>query len=87
MPLTSITLRLASGSYPTVGRVYAFSPASNKACVRFEYDDGPSIETVTLDELEAVTEDRRRFEVEPIVRRMAKEILCGEGRDERTGSD
>lgn len=70
-----ITLRLASASYPTVGRVYAFDPARRLASVRFDGLYGRAIDTVSLDDLEAITPDRSLVDVETIVRRMAKEIL------------
>lgn len=75
MASTPVTLRVASGSLAEVGRVYAFQPGRSRVVVRLNTPDGPEIDSLSLDELEALTPDRRFVDVESVVRRMAKEIL------------
>lgn len=71
-----ITLRLAVGSFMVVSKVYAFDPAERRASVRLKTEYGYLLETVSLDELEALDADRNLLDVESIVRRMAIEVFA-----------
>lgn len=71
-----ITLRIASGSFMKVTRVYAFDASTGRASVRIEGHGQTMIETVSLSELEALDANRRFVDVEATVRRAAGEVIA-----------
>ena len=74
---TGTVLQLSSGSHPRITRVYCYDPIQRRASVRLacKYGSGDSIDTVALDEIEAVR-DGRYLDAEEAVRRMAREVIA-----------
>jgi squalene cyclase len=71
-----ITLRRNWGSHPVVIRVLAYDPNTGQASVVFrDRDKTEFLETVPLEELEALDEDRQYVDVAEEVRLRAEVIL------------
>jgi hypothetical protein len=76
-PDTGVILQLNFGSHQRVTRVYCYDPYTRRASVRLrsEYGTGDAIDTIGLEELEALRAGKF-IDVAQVVVSMAREIIA-----------
>lgn len=74
---TETVLQLNFGSHQRVTKVYCFDPIQRRVSIRLkcQWGTGDSIDTVDLDELEAIR-DGKYLDIAETVRRMAREVIA-----------
>ena len=72
---TANQLRMNYGSRAVIKKVYAYDPNTKTASVLLSYSGLSRIDTVSLEELEALDENGNYLNVEAIVSRTALDLL------------